>query len=713
MKQRYRLFSLLSILLVMALFVGACGSPPSDLPVDDAPAAEAPAAEAPAADAPAADAPAAEASDAEAASGPLLADLPAGPGERETQQEVYNSPADYEAATGNAISEYHEAPVLTALVEAGELPAVEERLPAEPVVIKPEETIGKYGGFVTGPIEGQNMASPTMFNYWRIDPLTTFSPDGSEIIPNLAKGWEISEDNQTITIFLREGVKWSDGEPYTADDILFWWNSIILNDELTPSKPTVLTRGGELAEVTKVDDYTVQFTFSAPYALFVTYLGSWGGPREDPMAMPEHYLSQFHPDFVDMAEIESLMEADGFDSWVDFFQHMIDRHNPDKPTLSAWIPNEWPPQPIQTYRRNPYYWKVDTEGNQLPYIDELRATRVADTEAQLLKTIAGELDWSSLGFNGGVANMPLILENQEKGDYRLVYGTWMPNSFSNIMFNFNHPDEARKELYNDVRFRQALSVAINRDELIKLVWKGAVFASQVAPLYGPPYHGESELFQSYAQFDPELANQLLDEIGLTEHDGEGYRLGLDGEPLLLVIAANSAWPPETPAVMEIIRGYWEEVGIRATVQPEAGELWTARHNGGEHDLSARGAHFGGGPVHPTLNGNTFALGGWQWAPEWALWLDTDGEQGVEPPDDVKRIRELRELILGEPDEAKRVEMINEVFEIHMANLWSIGLVVDDPKINQQTIVKNRVRNVPTWTQGEWYPSLPESWFINE
>jgi peptide/nickel transport system substrate-binding protein len=356
---------------------------------------------------------------------------------------------------------------------------------------------------------------------------------------------------------------------------------------------------------------------------------------------------------------------------------------------------------------------VDTAGNQLPYIDELRAVRVADTEAQLLKTIAGELDWSNLGFNGGVANLPLIIENQENGEYRLAYGTWMPNSFSNIMFNYNHPDPARKELYNDVRFRQALSVAINREELIKLVWKGAVFASQVAPLYGPPYHGESDLFKSFTQFDPDLANQLLDEIGLTERDAQGFRMGLDGKEMLLIISANTAWPPETPDVMELVRGYWEKVGINATVQPEAGDLWSARHNGGEHDLSARGAHFGGGPVHPTLNGNTFALGGWQWAPEWALWLDSKGEKGVEPPDDVKRIRELRELILGEPDEAKRIAMTMEVFEIHMKNIWSIGLVVDDPKINQQTIVRNRVRNVPTWTRGEWYPSLPVSWFINE
>jgi peptide/nickel transport system substrate-binding protein len=693
-------FRLFSFVIVGALVLAACGQPPA------APA-EAPAAES------AAEAPAASGEGAAAATGAVLTDLPLGPGEREVQQVVYNSPQEYEGETGNAITEFHEAPMLAEMVAAGELPPVEERLPAEPVVVQPEETIGKYGGFLTAPIEGENRASPTMFDYWGLDPLTIFSPDGSETIPNVAQSWQISEDNKTITLFLRKGIKWSDGEPYTADDILFWWNDVVLNDEITPSKPTILTRGGELAQVREVDDFTVEFTFTEPYALFVTYLGSWSGPRIDPVALPAHYLSQFHPNYVEMSAIETQMEEEGFDTWIDFFAHMRDRHNPDLPTLSAWIPNERPPQPIQTYRRNPYYWKVDTAGNQLPYIDELRAVRVADTEAQLLKTIAGEFDWSSLGFNGGIANMPLIMENREQGGYRLAYGTWMPNAFCNIMFNFNHPDPARKELYNDVRFRQALSVAINREELIALVWKGGVFPSQVAPLYGPPYHGESDLFKAYTQFDPDLANQLLDEIGLTERDAQGFRKGLDGEDMLLVISANTGWPPETPEVMELVRGYWAEVGINASVQPEAGDLWTARHNNGEHDISARGAHFGGGPVHPTLNANTFALGGWQWAPEWALWLDNNGEQGVEPPDDVKRIRELREQILGEPDPDRRVELTMEVFEIHMNNIWSIGLVVDDPKINQQTIVTNRVRNYPTWTAGEWYPNVPASFFINE
>ena len=290
----------------------------------------------------------------------------------------------------------------------------------------------------------------------------------------------------------------------------------------------------------------------------------------------------------------------------------------------------------------------------------------------------------------------------------------MPNAFCNIMFNFSHPEEARRQLYNDVRFRRALSVAIDREELIKLVWKGGVFASQVAPLQGPPYHGESDLFKAYTQFDPDMANSLLDEIGLTARDGDGFRLGLDGQPMLLVISATTAWPVETPEVMDLVRGYWEKVGIKATVTPEEGTLWNTRHNAGEHDISSRGAHFGGGPVHPTLNNNTFCMSGWQWAPEWALWLDSNGERGVEPPEDVKRIREIREEVLAEPDPAKQDEMIMEVFRIHMDNLWSIGLVVDDPAVSRMVVVHNRIRNVPTkFASFEYHPNVPPSFFVNE
>jgi len=392
---------------------------------------------------------------------------------------------------------------------------------------------------------------------------------------------------------------------------------------------------------------------------------------------------------------------------------MNNNNNPAKPSLYAWLPNERPPQSIQTYTRNPYYWKIDIGGNQLPYIDELRSIRMADSEAILLKTIAGEMDWPG-GIPGGMANLPMLKEYQAEVGYRFALGDWMPNAFCNIMFNFSHPEEARRTLYNDVRFRQALSCAIDRDELIKLIWKGGVYASQVAPHYGPPYYGESDKFKVFTQHDPDLANKMLDEIGLTARGDDGFRLGLDGKPMLLVMSATTSWSSIVVELMELVRNYWADVGINMQVTPEAPQLWTTRHNAGEHDLSSRMAHFGGGPVHPTLNANAFCLSGWEWAPQWAKWMDTGGQQGDEPPDAVKRIREIREQVLAEPDAKVQDELIMQVFQIHMDNLWSIGLTVDDPAVTRMVLVNNRIRNVPTRLASfEFHPNVPPSFFVNE
>ncbi|HRW05369.1 MAG TPA: ABC transporter substrate-binding protein [Caldilineaceae bacterium] len=690
MKVRKSTVQLCSWLLVAALLLAACGAPAAPAPTtggeEAAPAAEAPAV-----------------GGSAGIGGAVLTDKPADAGEREVTTEVYNSPAE-----AGGIAEYHEAPQLAEVVNSGDLPPIDERLPLNPIVVKPEEAIGKYGGVMRKLVTGQTPAGE--IRWWMVEPLTLHSPKG-EIIPNVAESWDWNDDYTQLTLNLRRGLHWSDGEPFTANDVLFWWEDVILNEELTPNPPTLLTRGDELAEFAMLDDFTVQFTFAEPYALFTTYLGSWGGPREGPTTSPKHYLSQFHPKYTDMAEIEAQMAEGSFDNWADLFGQKNDAINKDKPTLGAWIPTTVPPNPAEVYVRNPYFWKIDTDGNQLPYIDEVRETRVADAEAALLKTIAGEVDFVRAL---GTANIPILSENKESGDYRFAYADWMPNAYGNIMFNYATEDEAKSELYNQKEFRQALSVAINRDEIIKLIYKGGVFASQIAPMRGEPYHGESELFQSWAQYDPDLANQMLDDLGLTERDADGFRLAPNGEELLLVISATTAWPAETPELMELVKGYWADVGINATVTPEAGPLWGTRHSAGEHDVSARGGHFGGGPVHPTLNANTFALGGWQWGPEWALWLDTNGEQGVEPPDDVKQLRVLRDQILGEPDEAKRNELMQEVFALHMDNLWSIGLVVDDPKFGQLANVHNRLRNVVTWSiSGEWTPTIPAQWFINE
>jgi peptide/nickel transport system substrate-binding protein len=655
----------------------------------------------------------------------LLTGPPAGAGERPSAMRVYATPGAYSQATGDSVGAYKEAPMLAEKVQAGDLPPVEERLPLEPVVVKPEETIGKYGGYVRSTVRS-NRPIGSLGQYWNIDPLVTQMPSDDEdkalffsgetpyvVGPNVAKGWDFSSDYRTITLYLREGMRWSDGEPYSAEDIEFWWNDVILNDSLTPTKPRTLKRNGVIAEFRVIDDYTIQWSFAEPSPLWVTYLASWGGERSGPVRTPKHYLTQFHPDYTSMDEIQQLMKEEDFETWVDFFGYKTEQGNPELPTTAPWVITERPPKPFQTYVRNPYYWKVDTAGNQLPYIDELRETRMPSEyrEANLLKVIAGEVDWLRIYFVGGLANMKMLQDNKEKGDYRFAYGMWMPNCWANIMFNFSSPEPVKRELYNDVRFRRALSTAINREEIIKLTWKAGVSASQVAPAAGPPYNGDSELFQSYAQYDPDLANEILDEIGLTERDSQGYRTGPNGEELRFVLYAYST--VNVPEACELIAGYWEEVGIKATVKTEAGSLWFSRHNGGQHDMSARLTHFGGGPVHPTLNQNTFCQAGWLWAPDWVSWIETDGQEGVEPPDDVKRIREYLGEIQGEPSKTKRDELMMEVFKIHMDNIWSIGVVKDDPKLLQQQIVANRLRNYPTWSGGTWYPNCPAQFFMNE
>ena len=643
----------------------------------------------------------------------VLMDAPAGPGERPLAMNVWSTPKAYEAETGKKIAEYSEAPELATKVAAGTLPPVDQRLPAEPVVVKPDEAVGKYGGVFNTIILGTDI-SGTLQSYLTLDPLTNFSPDGSKTIPNVAQGWDSSSDGKMLTLYLRRGLKWSDGTPFTAADLEFWYEDRVMNQQLTPVKPTIMQRGGQIGAFKKVDDYTVTFTFVEPYPIFVTYLGAWGSSlRVDTVMSPEHYLKQFHPSYAKKEDIDKAMKAEGTEEWTDFFGTKVDRNNPDLPRLHAWLPLEDQPVPIQRWVRNPYYFRVDTEGNQLPYINEMRAVRIADAEAAMLEIMAGEIDLSRLVMVGGMVNYPLLYEKRNQGDFRFAYGTWMPAAFANIMFNFNHPDPSRAQLYRDVRFRRAMSVALNREEINQIIFKGQCIPSQVAPLFGPPYHGESDMFKVYTQHDPDLANKLLDEIGISKRDDEGFRMGLDGKKMLLVISATLSWPHETPEVMGMVKDYWATVGINVTVKAEQGNLWYARHNAGEHDVSARGSHFGGGPVPPSVNQNTFCLSGWQPAPEWATWLDSGGASGVEPPDDIKKIRALREEILGEPSFERQVELTKQAWQLHMDNLWTIGVVVDDPKQLQQTILRNRVRNVPTVTAGEWYPSVPASWFINE
>src|SRR5260370_16019617 len=300
-------------------------------------------------------------------------------------------------ATGNLAraqsGPYKESPLLTELVKAGKLPPVDQRLPEKPLVVPVVEKVGEYGGVWRRAFLGPADAN----NYVRVvyDALFRFSSDGAKIEPKIAESAEPSADFKVWTLKLRKGSKWSDGQPFGADDILFWYSDVLLNKELTPSLPGwIKNADGSAAKVEKVDDSTVRFTYAAPATLFLTAVANQdGADRTFAMFLPAHYLKKFHPTYTPKADVEAAAKAAGFKTWTELFANKnAPPENPERPTMAAWAPTSRASDPVFTLRRNPYFVGVDKDGNQLPYLDEVRFTYFADVQALNLAAIAGNFD---------------------------------------------------------------------------------------------------------------------------------------------------------------------------------------------------------------------------------------------------------------------------------------------------------------------------------
>ncbi len=624
---------------------------------------------------------------------------------------------NYEKESGKKIAKFSEAPMLQTMVAAGELPSVEERLPEEPRVIEPVEEVGQYGGIRRSVYQGGLAARAEGILGNQInEPLITLSRfDHATPIPNIAKGWQWNEDTTEITFFLRKGMKWSDGQAFTADDFLFWWEDIQLNDELTPVKPAQFRIDGELGLLEKVDDYAIKWTFAKPFGYFIDLLSRWWYVNWTYHA-PKHYMKQFHPDYTPMEEIEQAMKEEGFGTWMDLFRSKLEfSQNPDIPVINPWIVQSGQDVAKQVLKRNPYYWKVDTEGNQLPYIDSWERTAVPNPEAILLKVLAGEVDFVYADHGVlTVADYPLIMERREEADYRLLGAVWPSDNVGTVYLNYSHQDPVLRELFLEKDFRIALSVAINRKEINKLVFKGTYFPSQVsygAP--GPPFYGDKSPFTDYIDYNAELANQLLDGIGLTKRDAKGYRLRPDGKELLLVntFPVGPGSPAELAEVTEMYKQYWSDVGVRVVAKPVQVTLWEEQLNAGEHDITTR-QFGGGGSTRSPLTGYVFPSGRFSTDRLWALWTRTGGEAGREPIALVKRLAEIESEIMVEPEAKKRTALFYEAITIHAENLLEIGGLTKST-ITYKVIVNNRLRNVSDPVDFLIFCVQPSSWFIRE
>ncbi|NPV06968.1 MAG: ABC transporter substrate-binding protein [Anaerolineae bacterium] len=593
------------------------------------------------------------------------------------------------------VSRYREAPMLAEKVAAGELPPVDERLPVEPLVQQVVEEIGEYGG--TWHRAAVSASDTALFFRLYPDGLVYFDIEGN-LVPAIAKSWDVSEDGTEFTLYLRQGMKWSDGHPYTADAVMWWYDHVFNNQEITPTKPAWMRPGvgGEYGTVEKVDDYTLRFKFSSPYGTFLEWLGT-----QIFYGVPGHYLEQFHIDFTDRAEVEAKAKERNFEQWFQLFNDRNNPYNnPERPIVGAWQFITEPDETTLIAERNPYYWRVDPEGNQLPYIDRIQFEIVTNPEVLNFMAIAGELDCQERHIN--LLNYPLFVEGQEQGDYRILEWPGDGGADAGLMFNQNAGQQegatehqvAIGDLLRTLEFRQALSIALDRDEIWNSAFLGFGEPRQMAPMQWSKYYEEG-METPFTEFDADRANQMLDELGLDQRDGDGYRLGPDGQPIDFLISAVELFGPWVDTA-QLANNHWNEVGIKCTVNVEERTLYYTRMQAGEHQVAVWNTG-GNGKVliYPWWTmpyGSSSRIG-----PLSGIWYQTGGAQGVEPQGDLRRVLEVFDEATVTIDQAAQDELAKEIFRINVANLWTIGTIGGTPLEQGLVIAKNYFRNVPEST----------------
>jgi len=604
----------------------------------------------------------------------------------------YATLAEYEKLTGNRIEKFNEAPTLKTKVAAGILPPVEERLPRREdiYVVEPNEKIGIYGGTARtvgiapeGDADDEMLLSSPMF--------VTVNPEGTKFLPHLAKKIESSKDKTTWTIYLRKGLKWSDGHPYTADDVMFWYNDILLNKELTPVIGPAWKVKGKVMEMKKIDDYTVQVKFSAPKPLFLNRLfmetNYWA------MVAPKHYLKQFHPNYTSSESLKKKISQSGFDHWYELFGNKYKFQyglplNPDLPTVTAYKCVELTGN-RRVFERNPYFWKVDSEGNQLPYIDRIFNQTVSNKEAVQGKIISGEVDFA--GFNNDIRNYPMYKQSEKKVGQRVILWRAGYKSETVYMVNLTHRDPVLRKIFQDVRFRRALSLAIDRERINDTIYFGKGKPVQYTVLDVSKFYDPK--FETYIKYDPERAKKLLDEMGLKDTNGDGWRDRPDGKRLTFTIEYYPAETPKAPNV-EIVVENWRNIGIDVRSKQISGTLAAQRAPANLldacvwHGDTATDVMF---PIDPYFVVPTPP--GWErtiW-PAWGRWFNTGGKAGEEPPAQIKQIYGWWQAMKAEPNEEERIKLGKKILAAQAENLWTIGTVGKTP---WPLIINNRLHNFP-------------------
>jgi peptide/nickel transport system substrate-binding protein len=623
-------------------------------------------------------------------------------------------------------STYKESPMLAEQVAAGTLPPVDERLPQNPAVVTPFNEVGTYGGDLRFGFVGTNPGWGGMWYTVGWENLVIWRPDFSGVEPNIAESWEVSDDAREYTFHLRQGIKWSDGVEFTADDVMFYIEDILFNPEVMVNGPAadwLPSAGAEEFRAEKIDDYTFKFIFVNPNGTFLYQLATWAGRQIT--WFPKHYLSQFHADYnPNVADL--VAQEDGIEDWVGLLNKKAagptdDIQNfflyPERPTLFPWIVQE-PLGSGTTVRmvRNPYYWKVDPEGNQLPYIDTVTGYSYQDSESRTLAMLSGDLDYIK---DPDGADRILFFDAVDQGEPLAISSTVSDGAVNNtIHFNRTIADPIKSQIFSDINFRIGMSYAINRPELIEIVHSGQGTPSQAGPLESSPLYNE-RLATQYVEYDVDQANAYLDMV-IPERGDDGYRLGPDGNPLEIVFTVDNglSYGTNWVQVSELLIGYWDAVGVKVILNSVASEVFTEAHDNNEIEATLYTGE-GGAGLTAILDPRYYVPGEYfgMYGNGWYAWrVGSEQAVQVEMPAAYQELRTKYETeVLGGATEEAQIAAMQEILEVAADEFWVIGTARPAPGYQ---VYSSRLGNQPSewiigWIEGVQKITYPEQWYISE
>jgi peptide/nickel transport system substrate-binding protein len=588
-------------------------------------------------------------------------------------------------------SRFSEAPMLAAMVAAGTLPPVEERLPEEPMMVLPVKSIGQYGGTWHRAFLGvKDFHALGRLIYesvlrWPRDP-------ADPIQPGLAKEWEWSADGTELTLYFRSGLKWSDGEPFTVDDIIFWWEDIENDTNITAAPHGEWIVNGEPMELIKVNDDTITLKFAGPNGLAesvgLAFHGcQWPlGFERFGFFAPRHYLEQYHPKYNPAVDYAT-------------FEDKVFNFNPELPVMYAWRVSQWDPGGTEMVaERNPYYWKVDPEGKQLPYIDRIHYALVEDNEAINLKAIAGELDMQHRRIDFG--KYTVYQENAEARGYHTLLWSTAQASTVTLFPNQSFADPAYRALMQDLKFRQALSLAIDRDMINNVAFLGQGIPRNITVVRDSPLY-QADIETYYAQYDPDGAKALLDEMGLAKGSG-GFYTFADGSPIELIVEATDAVSGASMDALELVVENWNAIGLKSVLVTMSRDIYWPRATANEVMIATWETDRGLVPMVDPIYQFPFDDRSWM-GPAFGMWYKSGGELGEEPPANLKEVMDLYDAYKTNVDPDEQLKIARSIVRKSTEGLFTIGTVGMTPGL---VVVKNNFYNVEKSHTSDWLVFTP-------